>query len=55
MQQIDYFTKPVEDRVIGSFTDFAILYIRTLIVLIYFNYREEQDPKTYEHATVIVP
>ncbi|WP_242215731.1 hypothetical protein [Bacillus cereus group sp. BfR-BA-01383] len=55
MQSVDYFTKPVGNRVIDSFTDFAILYRRTLIVLIHFNYRQEQDAKTYKHATVIVP
>ncbi|WP_157259819.1 hypothetical protein [Bacillus cereus] len=54
-QSVDYFTKPVGDRVIRLFTDFAILYIRILIVLIHFNYREEQNPKTYKHATVVVP
>ncbi len=55
VQSVDYFTKPVGNRVIDSFTDFAILYRRTLIVLIHFNYRQEQDAKTYKHATVIVP
>ncbi|HDR7630956.1 TPA: hypothetical protein QCX73_005681 [Bacillus mycoides] len=47
---VDYFIKPVGDRIIGSFTDFTILSQKTLIVLIHVNYRQEKDAKTYEHA-----
>ncbi len=47
---VDYFIKPVGDRIIGSFTDFTILSQKTLIVLIHANYRQEKDAKTYEHA-----
>lgn len=47
---VDYFIKPVGDRIIGSFTDFTILSQKTLIVLIHVNYRLEKDAKTYEHA-----